>query len=171
MKKLTALLLCMLLLAGCANPAVPAEPTVPPATETVPVTNPLPTEPPTDPVMLQFSVYRPNENADGYDAIVMSAAAIDAETLLYSLIWAEVLPEGTLINSLSSEGMQLNVDFNDVFLTHMQSMGSTGELLFVGSVVNTFLKAYQAESMMITVNGEIMESGHVIYDFPIEFME
>ena len=39
--------------------------------------------------------------------------------------------------------------------------------MVVGSVVNTFLDAFQAESVYFTVDGQILESGHVIYDFAI----
>ena len=43
--------------------------------------------------------------------------------------------------------------------------------MIMGSVVNTYLSAYDAESVFITVNGEILETGHMIYDFPITYME
>ena len=36
-------------------------------------------------------------------------------------------------------------------------------------VVNTFLDAFQAESVYFTVDGQILESGHVIYDFAMPF--
>lgn len=177
MKKMIALLLCCLLLTACRQPAAPTEPdtpTEPPVTVTEPApTSPEPTEtqPPTDPVMLKFTVYHPNENADGFETLEVSTATIDAESVVYALIWAEVLPEGTKVNSLSSEGMQLNIDFNAAFRDHLFTMGTAGERMLIGSVVNTFLGAYQAESVMLTVDGEIIESGHVAYDFPIEFME
>ena len=177
MKKILAWILCALLLAGCSQPAAPTEPpmpTNPPATATEPaVTEPavIETEAPTDPVMLKFSVYYPNENLDGFDVMTISAATIDADAVIYGLIWAKVLPEGTKVNSMTSEGMQLNIDFNDSFREYLCSMGTTGEYMLMGSVVNTFLAAFEAESAMITVNGEIIESGHVVYDFPLEFME
>ena len=48
-------------------------------------------------------------------------------------------------------------------------MGTAGEYIIIGSLVNTFLENYQdtVTSIFITVNGEIIESGHVIYDFEL----
>lgn len=176
MKKLIALLLCCLLLTACgqtAAPTDPTDPTDPPIIETDPPTEPTPTETqtPTYPVMLKFMVYHPNENADGFEITEIVTASLDADTVMSALIWIGVLPEGTKVNSLSSEGMQLNIDFNETFRDHLLTMGTAGERLLIGSVVNTFLNAYQAESVLFTVNGEVVESGHVAYDFPIEFME
>jgi len=65
----------------------------------------------------------------------------------------------------------LNIDFNRSFADLICSMGTAGELMITGSVVNTFLSAFQAESVYFTVDGEILESGHVIYDFPLTFVE
>ena len=41
----------------------------------------------------------------------------------------------------------------------------------MGSVVNTLLAAYAAQSVCISCEGEIMETGHSIYDFPLSFYE
>ena len=182
MKKLLTILLCVFLLTGCAQsaePTTPQTPTNPPAAspsipETEPSSSPtdIPTEPmDTEPVMLQFTVYYPNENADGLESIVMSSTTIDPDTLIRALVWLNVLPEATKVNSLTSEGLQLNIDFNETFRDYLCTMGTSGEMVLIGSVVNTFLSAYQAESIMITANGETIESGHVVYDFPIEFMD
>ena len=182
MKKLLALLLCVFLLTGCAQsaePTTPQTPTNPPAAspsipETEPSSSPtdIPTEPmDTEPVMLQFTVYYPNENADGLESIVMSSTTIDPDTLIRALVWLNVLPEATKVNSLTSEGLQLNIDFNETFRDYLCTMGTSGEMVLIGSVVNSFLSAYQAESIMITANGETIESGHVVYDFPIEFID
>jgi hypothetical protein len=142
---------------------------MPPPDPTVTATEAPMELPETEPIMLKFTVYYPNENADGLESTVMTSTTIDPDTLIHALIWLNVLPEDTKVNSLSSEGLQLNIDFNETFRDYLCTMGTSGEMVLIGSVVNTFLSAYQAESVMLTVNGEIIESGHVVYDFPIEF--
>ena len=55
------------------------------------------------------------------------------------------------------------------FADIMNQMGSSGELMIVGSVTNTFLNAFKAEKLYFTVDGEVFESGHTIYDFELTF--
>ena len=62
----------------------------------------------------------------------------------------------------------LELDFNQAFAELLCSMGSSGEYIIVGAMVNSFLDAFGAARLMFTVDGEILETGHVIYDFPME---
>ena len=165
MKKLIAVMLCCLLLAACV-PGAPAstEPVNQPE-----VTQPQPTY--TEPETVTFTVYWGNENADGLLSAEVQVSEINEEVVIAELVKAGAIPEGVAVNELTREGDQLNIDFNEVFLNYLYTMGTSGELMLTGSVVNTFLSAYGAESVMFTVNGEIVESGHVIYDFPLSFAE
>ena len=57
-------------------------------------------------------------------------------------------------------------------LTTLPTMGTAGERMMVGSVVNTFLTAFdKVDKVSILVSGQIFESGHVVYDEPMEFFE
>lgn len=168
---LTVLLICALL-AGCAVSADKEEPTVLPIIDSeAPTTaSEAPTEVLT-PAMMTYQVYLPNDNADGFDTVTVEVAYIDHVSVLQELQSRGALPESVVINSFSSEGTQLNIDFNRAFADLICSMGTAGELMITGSVVNTYLSAFQAESVFFTVDGEILESGHVVYDFPLTFTE
>ena len=63
------------------------------------------------------------------------------------------------------------MDFSEKFQEDLFNQGSSGEFIMMGSVVNTFLRAYEADSMTITVNGNILESGHCIYESPMKAYE
>lgn len=172
MKKLIAFMLCCLLLAACAPGAsVPTEPAnQPEVTQPQPTyTEPVPTE--TEPEPVTFTVYWGNENADGLLSAEVQVSEINEEVVIAELVKVGAIPEGVAVNELNREGDRLNIDFNEAFLNYLYTMGTSGELMLTGSVVNTFLSAYGAESVMFTVNGEIVESGHVIYDFPLSFAE
>jgi len=41
----------------------------------------------------------------------------------------------------------------------------------MGSLTNTVLDAYDADSLVLTVDGEVLETGHSIYDFELSFHE
>lgn len=176
---LTVVLICALL-AGCTAAADRNEPTVLPIIETDPpaaAQTELPTVPETEPpvtqppMMLTYQIYLPNDNADGFVVETVETPQITADSVLKELQNRNVLPDTVAINAFGSEGTQLNIDFNRPFADLICSMGTSGELMITGSVVNTYLSAFQADSVYFTVNGEILESGHVVYDFPLTFVE
>lgn len=123
----------------------------------------------TAPQLVSYAVYVPNDSADGFHVITASTELISAETVLAELKKQNVLPEAVLMNSFHMEDGLITMDFNQAFADALCSMGTSGELMIVGSVVNTFLDAFQAESVYFTVDGEILESGHTIYDFALTF--
>jgi len=114
-----------------------------------------------------YSVYVPNDNADGFAAKTVSTEEISAETVLTGLKEQKVLPDEVSITSFGVDGGAITMDFNQAFADAVCSMGTSGELMMIGSVVNTFLDAFQAESVYFTVGGQIFESGHETYDFPM----
>ena len=63
----------------------------------------------------------------------------------------------------------LEADFNDALRQSLLPMGTAGEYVLMGCVVNTFLTAYQADAITITVEGEVLETGHSVYDQPLTF--
>ena len=173
MIKFISLLLCCMLFYGCT--ATPAETTTPPETTTSPeITSTLETaEPTTTPteVSLPMNIYIPDENAENFNTIPTTIDEVDADLILEMLIENRMLNEGIELNSVELVDSQLNLDFNQAFLDQLLTYGTAGERMMIGCVVNTYLSAYDAETVYITVNGEIMESGHVVYDFPMEFFE
>ena len=176
MKKFIALLLCGLLLGGCA-PSVPVtEPATEPPTEmtteapTETITE-APTEAPTDPPTVSVTIYRGNANADGFETIEFEVEEMNMNVLVEKLIETGALHEAVALNSMEDEGGHLNLDFNSAFADQLNTMGTSGERMMMGSVVNTFLTAFDAGTVSVRVDGQILESGHVIYDEPMGFIE
>ena len=164
MKKLLLFLLCTLMLAGCNNPNQELN------TPTQ-ATSPVYSEPE---VTESYMIYLPLESADGLESKVLNVAEITPESVLDELKGHNVLPENVMINLLEVKGTELNLDFNQAFADLVCSTGTAGEMMIIGSVVNTYLSAYQSsnvECVLITVEGSTWESGHVIYDEPIGPME
>lgn len=187
MKRILMILLCCLLLTACSQkqPAPTQAPTVPPVTD-VPTETPAtpgtetPTATPTEALsevpteasdVVRFTIYTPNENADGFYETLIVINELTAQNVVDELIKENVLNEDIAVNSERLDGTQLVLDFNSAFRDQLVTYGTAGEQMMIGSVVNTFLSAYGVESIMITVDGQILESGHVIYDFPLQFMQ
>lgn len=176
MKKWPAILLVCLLLTGCATH--PAESTEPTTAQTEPETIAPATEPETTPettapaaTEIPLNIFVPNENADGFETIPTVLDTADGDAVLAQLIEHSMLNEDITLNSIVLDGRQLNLDFNQAFADQLLSCGTAGERMLMGCVVNTYLSVFDADSVYITVNGEILESGHVVYDFPMEFFE
>ena len=122
-----------------------------------------------EPSTITYSMYVPNDNADGFHVMTVDTAKLSAETVLSELKAQGILPDTVAINRFNIDNDVITIDFNQAFADVVCSMGTSGELMIVGSVVNTFLDAFQAESVYFTVDGEILESGHTIYDFALTF--
>ena len=120
--------------------------------------------------MVSFTVYRGNENADGLLAREALVPQITPEAVLSALVEDGVVPDTVRVLSLTQEQGQLFIDFNEAFSQYLCSMGTSGESIAMSSVVNTFLSAYDADSVIITVCGTTLESGHAVYDAPLTFM-
>ena len=156
MKKCIALLLCALMLWGCTPEAPPTEPA---------------TESPTEQPRVSVTIYHGNENADGFETTEFEVEEMNMNVLVEKLIEVGVLNEDVFITSMRIDGENLILNFGPAFADQLNTMGTSGERMLVGSVVNTFLTAFDAAAVSLRVNGQILESGHVVYDEPMGFIE
>ena len=176
MKPIITGALCLLLLAGCAAPrqdadATTASTSLPETTAPTTLTETsAPTEAPTIAESITFTLYTPNEMLEGFDETESVIDELSAQNIIQLLIDAGVLNEGITVISETVEDGNVQIDLNEAFGEQLNSFGSTGERYYIGSVVNSILSAYGAQSVTITVDGQVLESGHVVYDFPIEFL-
>lgn len=122
-----------------------------------------------------ITIYYGDENAEHILSAQIPKQKVTPELLVSELAKRDILTSDVAVKSLKEtkkEGVKtLAVDFNEKFREILFSQGSAGEYIMMGSVVDTFLKAYDAERMTITVEGETLESGHCIYDSEMKFYE
>ena len=172
MKKLIALLLCALMLCGCTPEAQPTEPVTEPNEPTEESTVQMATIPETQPEVLTITIYHGNANADGFETTEFEVEEINMNVLVEKLIEVGVLNEDVFITSMRIDGENLILNFGPAFADQLNTMGTSGERMMMGSVVNTFLTAFnKVDKVSILVGGQIVESGHVIYDEPMGFFE
>ena len=98
--------------------------------------------------------------------IADSAQELDPGWILGKLAEHQVLPDTVELLSFTNENNRLQLDFNQAFADHVIRMGSYGETLTIHCVVNTFLDAYNAESLSFTVEGNILITDYHTYDYP-----
>lgn len=169
-------MLCCLLMSGCSlmfpksttstsypeEPAIASIPNAEPTEETI-----------LTPAPMEIIIYHGNEDADGFETSTYEVYYYNSDLLIEKLIETGVLIQGVELLGEEYNDTCLHLDFNDAFRDLVCSMGTTGEYIVIGSVVNTFLDNYSdvATSIYITANGDLLESGHVIYDFELSKFE
>ena len=79
----------------------------------------------------------------------------------------QIVPPDTEILRLVKETQDgqvcLELDLSEHFRDYVSTMGSAGEYVVIGGLVNTFLEAYDADCIRITVAGEPFETPHELY--------
>lgn len=153
-KGIWILLICALLTACTRQPSAPPQAS---------------TEATQEARLTAITLFLPNDNADSFEEVTAYVQQINADAVMAVLMEAGVLEKDVAVNTESRQENQLTLDVNRAFQQQLCSYGTAGEQMLLGSVVNTFLRAYDVESVMITVEGETLESGHGVYDTPMGF--
>ena len=137
---------------------------------------------------MEITLYLPNDQADAFEEVT---EAVDAQPqgVVDALIAHDALPEGVKVNSftMSDNGTEtqegdavsytvgdtihIDLDLSQEFADAAASTGTAGEQMLLGSLVNTMLKAYNADEITITCDGAPLETGHNVYDEPLTFYE
>ena len=96
---------------------------------------------------------------------------LTAQALVDLLIEQKIIPEGTRVRNFKRSSGIITLDLSKEFEEQAQSLGSTGEYVLVGSLVNTFLTTYEAQGMDLTTEGRDLATGHNVYDYTLGFFE
>lgn len=113
------------------------------------------------------TVYICNEELSGFDIKQVEIENLSQDEILNALISCGVLNEDIKITAFEVKKVDgketIEVDFNSEFSDYIANYGSSSEYYLVGSVCNTFLEAYECEQIKITVEGEVLSTGHTDY--------
>ena len=113
-------------------------------------------------------VYVPDEQAETLTATGAQAADDSDQALVDVLISMNALPAGVEVKSSSAADGVLTLDMNAAYGDAIRSSGTAGETMLIYALVDTFVQARGVEQVLLTVEGKTLESGHEIYDTPLE---
>ncbi len=167
MKKLTILLVLLFLPTGCMSTDHTTLPgtTVTVSTQQSTTGSAVATTAPSSPI--SFLLYMPDENLESFVSMEMTLESLPPDLIVQALIDNGVLASDVQTNHVAVDGVELVLDMNEAFLMQLYTMSTTGEKMLIGCLVNTFLSAYGCEYLKLTVDGEIINSGHVEYSEPL----
>lgn len=168
MKKALTLLIALALvfsLCACGQKAASDE-TVVVAVESTPA--PFGVESTPVPVTL----YQGDDNAEKLVQVPCELDELTAQAVLDKLLELGVLSEAVTVNSFSVNEQNIAVlDLGRSFQEQVSRMGTAGEYIMVGSLVNSIISAFGADGVALTIDGSSLETGHEIYDYTLGFFE
>ena len=116
---------------------------------------------------VNIKVYCSNADASGFESEEVSIQSLSSDEVLKALVGKGVLPVDVSLLSFKEfekDGEKaLDLDFSEEFYSYIKTLGSSSEYYIVGSVCNTFLDAYGCDKVHITVDGEVLATGHAEY--------
>jgi len=106
----------------------------------------------------------PSANATGLSEVRISVPELTGESVWAVLQDQNVIPSDVTMNALNYltiDGEKaLELDVSTSFMDYLQNQGTSGERMVLGSIVNSYLDAFDAKSIQITVNGQTLETPH-----------
>lgn len=116
----------------------------------------------------QLTLYLPNENADGWNVTKNQIEQVTPDIIIGQLVGAGAILDSVTVVSFGEDqgenGLILKLDLSSNFAEGLLNMGTAGEYLTMGAVVNSFLDTYQADGIEITAGGNVIETGHTSFE-------
>ena len=116
-----------------------------------------------------INVYVSDDMAERFVIMQESADVLDENTVFAALKAVGTIPQETSLLSFSNGGGSLTLDMSAEFADRVGTMGTSGEYMLLGSVVNTYLTAFDAQTVTLLSNGNPLETGHNVYFEPLGF--
>lgn len=185
MKKFLSFLFCLALvfsLCACGEQTPPPTTPVPDQVEApvlpVPEDSPEPSqepEPSAGPSAapgISVTLYKGNDNAEFVVPVECEIAERSPQAIVDKLVELGVFSSPVTANSFTVDNSNvIHLDMGQDFAALIFSSGTAGEHIMVGSLVNSFISVFEADAVLITVDGNPFESGHAVYDTALSFFE
>ncbi len=119
----------------------------------------------------EVTIYYGNGASEMLSSEKAAMEQVTAEKLIEALLRHNIVSLGTKVNSFEEEDAdgvkKLKLDLSKTFREYLKTMTQEGEKIIISSVAATFLEAYGAEEITITVEGKALETEHASYEEPI----
>lgn len=121
-----------------------------------------------------LTIYVDDGNADYLAELVVSGEK-NADSLIALLAQYGMIPEGTVVNSfeiLDQEDVIVGkIDLSKEYEEALSHTGTAGETMYIYCVVNTLIKNLGIDKVRLTSDGEVISTGHAIYEDDLAFYD
>lgn len=125
------------------------------------------------PNQIETTIYYGNGASDKLNTEISRMEELTAENLVDALAGHNIVSLGTKVNSFEEKKENgkkiLYLDLDKQFREYLKTMTNDSEKIILASVTATFLEAYDADSIMITVDGNVLETNHATYEEPFGY--
>ena len=121
---------------------------------------------------ISVTLYKGDDNAEFVVPVECEIAEQSPQAIVDKLFELGVFGSAVTANSFTVDNSNvIHLDMGQDFAAQIFSSGTAGEHIMVGSLVNSFISVYEADAVLITVDGNPFESGHAVYDYALSFFE
>ena len=121
---------------------------------------------------ISVTLYKGDYNAENVVPVECEIAEQSPQAIVDKLVELGVFGSAVTANSFTVDNSNvIHLDMGQDFATQIFSSGTAGEHIMVGSLVNSFISVFEADAVLITVDGKPFESGHAVYDYALSFFE
>lgn len=121
---------------------------------------------------VEVAIYYGNGASEKLNMEMSSMEQVTAENLIDALVRHNIVSLGTKVNSFEEReenGVKtLHLDLSKTFHEYLKTMTKEGENVILSSMAATFLSAYNAENMVITIDGSVLETENAVYEEPLQ---
>ncbi len=123
----------------------------------------------------EMAVYYSNGKADGLEKEVLAVEEMTPEEMVKSLSRHNIVSIDTKVLGFGETDGQgrklLALDLSGAFGEYVKTMGESGEKVVMAALTNTFLENYGADGLVLTVEGEVLETRHASYGEELTFWQ
>ncbi len=123
----------------------------------------------------EVTIYYGNGASSELKTEVNEVEQITAENLISALAKHNIVSLDTKVNAFEEQEIvgkkTIYLDLSKSFREYLKTMTKEGESIIVASVTDTFLEAYNADELVLLIEGDVLKTGHASYEEPLVFYQ
>lgn len=125
----------------------------------------------------ELTIYYSNGKADGLESETIYVDNITPDIIISNLANHNIVSIDTKVSSFEMEETEgdnrkrITVDMSKTFGEYLKTMGVNGEAVVIAALTDTFLEAYQADCLSLSVGGKTLRTENAVYEKDLTFID